>query len=78
MKVTVQKPEVKFQPITIILEDKDEAAAMWHVINQYLDEDYCSMYGLKGNYTSAFQEAVYNELDPLIGEYARGTMGRHV
>lgn len=78
MKVTVKKEEPKFEPITIVLETKDEAAVMWHVINQYLDEDYRKIYGLKGNYTKAFQEAVYDELDPIIGDYARGTMGRNV
>jgi hypothetical protein len=69
----------KFQPIVITLEDKDEAAALWHVINKNdyeYNEKYNKEYGLKGNYISDFGWRLYRAINPLIGDYATKLKGR--
>lgn len=42
MKITREKPEEKFIPITIVLESEAEARAVWHRLNNNEDlNNYC-------------------------------------
>jgi hypothetical protein len=77
MKVVVDKKEV-FQPIVITLEDKDEAAAFWHMCNRAFTDEYCRNYGAKGNYLRQFKTMMFQAMDPLIGAYACSLGGKDV
>lgn len=69
----------KFQPIVITLEDKDEAAALWHIVNKIpfsFNQEYYKEYGLKGNYVEDVRHQLWVEIDPIIGDYARKLKGR--
>jgi hypothetical protein len=69
----------KFQPIVITLEDKDEAAALWHVLNKNpyeYDQEYNRKFGLVGDYIRDFEWGLWKGINPLIGEYALKTKGR--
>lgn len=42
MKITREKPEEKFYPITIVLESEAEAKTVWHRLNNNTDlNEYC-------------------------------------
>jgi hypothetical protein len=69
----------KFQPIVITLEDKDEAAALWHILNKCTyeyDVEYNRNFGLIGNYIRDFEWSLWKAINPLIGDYATKLKGR--
>jgi hypothetical protein len=77
MKVEIGQVEV-FQPIVITLEDKDEAAAFWHICNKPFSDGYFENYGAKGNYLRQFKTMMFQAMDPLIGAYACSLVGKDV